>query len=112
VAVLIRALRPTEGLERMRMLRTGRRARPPSDVDLCAGPARLCQALAIDRSLDGVDLAAAGAPIWVERRKRDRVSDDEIACGPRVGIGYAGEWASRPLRFAQEGSPFVSRPRL
>jgi len=114
VAVLLRAIRPTEGLERMRELRNagGRRRSPLPDRDLCAGPARLCQALAVDRALDGVDVVAPGAPIFVERRKPGRVSDDQIASGPRVGVGYAGEWADRPLRFALAGSPYVSRPRI
>ncbi|HZW09391.1 MAG TPA: DNA-3-methyladenine glycosylase [Phycisphaerales bacterium] len=114
VAVLLRALRPTEGLERMRELRAagGRRKTPLADTELCAGPARLCQALAIDRSLDGLDLTAAGSPLFVERRKQDRVSDDQVARGARIGIAYAGDWAARPLRFAVRGSPFVSRPRL
>jgi DNA-3-methyladenine glycosylase len=114
VAVLLRALRPTEGIDRMRQLRSGsgRRKSPLSDLELCAGPARLCQALAIDRAFDGMDLTAPGSVLFVERRKTDAVSDEEVARGPRVGIAYAGEWVSPPLRFAVRGSPYASRPRL
>ena len=52
-AVLIRALRPLSGLDEMRT-RRGPAAR--SGRDLCSGPAKLCQALGIDRDLDGHDL--------------------------------------------------------
>jgi DNA-3-methyladenine glycosylase len=65
---------------------------------MLAGPARLCEGLAIDRSLNGADLVA-GAAIWV--------ADDGLRCPPhavralpRVGVAYAAEAASWPLRFA------------
>jgi len=35
-----------------------------------------------------------------------------VATGPRIGVGYAGEAAAWPLRFAEAGNPHVSRPRL
>jgi DNA-3-methyladenine glycosylase len=61
------------------------------------GPARLSQGLAIDRSLNGADLVA-GAALWL--------ADDGFRCPPgavqelpRVGVAYAGEAASWPLRF-------------
>jgi DNA-3-methyladenine glycosylase len=34
-----------------------------------------------------------------------------VAVGPRIGVGYAGEAAAWPLRFAARGNPHVSRPR-
>ncbi len=52
-AVLIRAVEPDLGVE---LMRAGRGDRPGPDARLGAGPARLCQALAIDRRLDGIDL--------------------------------------------------------
>lgn len=112
VAVLIRALEPTEGLDEMRRLRGSGRRGPLPDHELCAGPARLCQALSIDRALDGLDLATPDAPLSIERRKRTRLSDEQIASGPRIGVGYAGSWADRPLRFAVRGSVWMSRPRM
>jgi DNA-3-methyladenine glycosylase len=98
--VLVRALEPVIGHDLMLQLRPG-----SSPADLCRGPGRLCAALAIDRSLDGVDLLtdsglwlAAGQPL---RPSRVRVS-------PRIGITRA---ASRPLRYYEAGNPHVSGPR-
>ncbi|HET8562217.1 MAG TPA: DNA-3-methyladenine glycosylase [Marmoricola sp.] len=80
-----------------------RQRRPRStDRDLARGPARLCQALAIDRADDGADLACG--PI--------RLEPDEVAAaarirtGPRVGLRAA---ADRPWRFWLDGEPSVSR---
>lgn len=87
-AVLLRAVEPLAGIE-------GR----------TCGPGLLCKAMGIDRSLNGHDL----------------VSDDfYIAAGsgqerftivekPRVGVDYAGVWASKPLRFYIDGNPHVSK---
>jgi len=105
-AVLLRAGEPVEGEERMRVLRKW--VRPPRPGDLAGGPGKLCQALGIDRSLDGVLLDAP--PLWIA--KGEPVGEEEIAAGPRIGVDYAGEAAAWPLRFAVRGNPHVSRPRL
>lgn len=116
VAVLLRALRPTEGLDRMREHRAAGkpRKRPLAERDLCSGPGRLCQALAIDRALDGLDLTRAPAPaepgLTIERRKTPPLADNAISVGPRVGLRGQDQWVRAPLRFAVAGSPFVSRP--
>ena len=52
-AVLIRALEPLKGIEEVRIRRGNR-----PDVQLTSGPARLCQALEIDRRFDGDEVAA------------------------------------------------------
>jgi DNA-3-methyladenine glycosylase len=105
-AVLLRALEPTEGLEAMRARRpAARRA-----TDLCSGPARLTQALGIDRALDGADLLRGDA-LWIEPATRRALPAERIAAAPRIGVGYAGDWARRPLRFFVRGDPNVSRPR-
>jgi DNA-3-methyladenine glycosylase len=111
VAVLIRALEPVEGLDVMRRRRSVRlrRAGSLADTLLCSGPARLCEALGIDRSLDGVDLCGQG-PLWIEAGGVDRPCAGSLRRGPRVGVGYAGAWAQEPLRFAASGNPHVSRP--
>jgi DNA-3-methyladenine glycosylase len=97
-AVLIRALEPTDGLERMR----ARRGRRP-DHDLCSGPGKLTEALGIGLALNDADLCAdpfllappPGPP-------------PEVVVGPRIGITKATE---RPLRFCAAGNPHVSRPQ-
>jgi DNA-3-methyladenine glycosylase len=103
-AVLIRAGEPVEGEEAMARNR-GRlgRIRPG---DLAGGPGKLCQALAIDRGLDGVLLDRQ--PLRIT--KGDPAAPDEIVAGPRIGVDYAGEAAAWPLRFAIRGNQHVSRP--
>jgi DNA-3-methyladenine glycosylase len=106
-AVLLRALEPLEGIERMRRHRAGRIAAARlRDIDLCSGPAKLAQALAIDRALDGADLVT-GHALFIERGRR--VPATRIVAAPRIGVGYAREWAHEPLRFYEAGNPNVSR---
>jgi DNA-3-methyladenine glycosylase len=107
-AVLVRAAEPVEGVELMRAARgqTG-----GSDARLAAGPGRLCRALGIGRSFDGMDLLT-------DVRLRLAVSPDAglragelVASGPRVGVAYAGAgWAERAWRFGIAGHPSLSRP--
>src|SRR5512135_2758607 len=60
-AVLIRALEPREGIDLMQA------ARGPRPIgDLTNGPAKLCQALRIDRGMNGVDLTDARGELWIE----------------------------------------------
>ena len=104
VAVLLRALEPVQGIQFMRALSpTVRRER-----DLCAGPARLTRALDIDRRLDGVDLRTSHE-VFIERVRRRALPDPKISRTARIGVAYAGQWATRPLRFCVRGSPFLSR---
>ncbi|EGC97898.1 3-methyladenine DNA glycosylase [Burkholderia sp. TJI49] len=97
--VLIRALEPLRGIERMRA------ARPPrvSDRDLCRGPARLTQALGIDGAQDGIDLVSAGDGFAI-------VDDGtpppaEPARGPRIGIRVGQDL---PWRWWVPGNRHVS----
>jgi len=105
-AVLLRAVEPTEGLEAMHADRPAARR----VTDLCSGPGRLAQAFALDRRHDGLDLRE-GRTLWLEALRRRALPESRIRVGPRVGVGYAGPWARRPLRFYVAGSPHVSRPR-
>ncbi len=100
-ACLIRALEPVAGLEEMRRLRGARQ-----DRELCSGPAKLAQALAIDRRFDGVDLVE-GKELFVRHGRR--VADAKTDVGPRIGVSYAGEWAGRRLRVYESENPHVSR---
>jgi DNA-3-methyladenine glycosylase len=98
-AVLIRALQPSAGLERMRARRGDR-----GELELCSGPGKLTEALGIGLDANGADLARE--PFLLLPRERGWRA--EIATGPRVGISKATD---RPWRFSVAGSPFVSRPR-
>lgn len=106
-AVLLRALEPLAGMELMRR----RRRRSEADHRLAAGPGRLASALAVGREFSGHDLLA-GDRLWLAAPNSHWPIDDEaVACGPRVGVAYAGaDWAARPWRFWVNGHPSVSRP--
>lgn len=92
-AVLIRALLPSEGLDRIAANRHGRPAKQWTD-----GPAKLCQALAIDGSLNEVDLTNPSGGLWIEPGVP--LPPEWIVTGPRIGIDYAGEpWVSMPWRY-------------
>ncbi len=62
-----------------------------------SGPGRLTHGLGIDRSLDGTVAGPRGAA-WFEPPAK-RVPPRQILRTPRIGVGYAGEWAEKPLRF-------------
>lgn len=79
-AILIRALWPLDGLEHMQ------RNRGRSGKDLTNGPAKLCQALMIDKALNGWDLTA-GRKLWLEAQPS--IPERVIKKGPRIGIDYA-----------------------
>lgn len=92
-AVLIRALHPEEGEAWMRR----RRGALPERL-LTDGPAKLCQALALDGRWDGHDLCRPEARLFVERV--GGVPAARISTGPRVGLERVPEpWKGRPWRF-------------
>jgi DNA-3-methyladenine glycosylase len=95
-AVLIRALEPTHGIDRMR----ARRGLDDPRL-LCSGPGRVCQALGVTGEHDGLPLDRV--PFRLEARR----AEIEVVAGPRIGITKA---VDRPWRYAVAGSPFVSRP--
>jgi DNA-3-methyladenine glycosylase len=95
-AVLLRALEPTHGLEAMRE----RRGLDDPRL-LAAGPGRLCEALAVTRTHDGLpldarpfELHAASGPV-------------DVVAGTRIGISVATDL---PWRYAEAGSRWLSRP--
>lgn len=107
---MLRALEPLGGLETMRQLRStsrkGSTGRALKDRELCSGPSKLCQALAIDKSFDQRDLTTDKA-VWLEHSPPGP-REPAVVAAARVGIGNAGEWAQKPLRFYVQGSPWVS----
>jgi len=101
VAVLLRALAPVDGLDAMRAVRP--RAR--RDRDLCNGPAKLCQALGLDRAFDGCDLVTGDKGVVV---CDDGTPPPEAPVRTmRVGLSAGAE---HPWRWYVPGDPNVSRP--
>jgi DNA-3-methyladenine glycosylase len=111
-AVLIRALEPVDGIELMRERRGVVRAPQRKlglrggvkDEELCSGPGKLTQALAIGLALNATSLV--DGPIEVLAREPG-AREPRIVVGERVGITKAAEL---PWRFADAGSRHVSRP--
>ncbi len=97
-AVLVRALEPCCG----EALMHERRGHPRRRVELTSGPGKLCQALGIGPAEYGLDLCKP--PLFLV----EGCSARTVACSPRIGVGYAGEWASKSWRFFDPNSPFVS----
>ena len=101
-AVLIRAILPTEGLDVMK-----RRRETDRVLDLARGPARMCQAMGIWRSVNGLDLTA-GQTLWIEPTDEIRYHDGQIKLTPRIGVTSA---KALRLRYVVAGSPYVSGPK-
>ena len=98
-AVLIRALEPLTGIEIMRQRRGTDKL-----LDLCRGPARLCEAFAVDRNLDGWNMTR-GTRLWIASDDWPSTREIRITTSARIGVTSAHD---APLRFFVDGSPFVS----
>lgn len=102
-AVLIRALEPHEGEPFIARQRSNRER-----SEWTNGPAKLAQALAVDKSLNGVNLCRPDSSIWVENGWA--IASAMIGCGPRIGLGKIPEpWLSMPWRYWIKNNRFVSR---
>lgn len=101
-AVLVRAIQPRRGLELMRR-RRGRDAL----LDLCRGPARLCEAFGIDRQMDGFDLCR-GRTLGVTQDDGLPMREGDIVRSTRIGVTSGHDL---PLRFFVNDSRFVSAHR-
>ncbi len=97
--VLLRALKPLDGIHLMRL----RRPQAPL-IDLARGLGRLTEAMGIGPEHDGVDLCAVG-PLWLGDSVRPAGK-----IGKSVRIGISRE-TRRLLRFYERGSPYVAGPR-
>ena len=131
-AVLIRAVEPLDGVERMRTARlavsmrrrAGRcaagietastRLAATPDRRLASGPGLVAASFGVDTSWTGRDLCTPGAPLRLERDPNaaaDQVADSDVLATPRIGVGYAGpDWSGRPWRFTIAGHRSVSGP--
>jgi len=99
-AVLLRALEPVAGISAMARHRGVEAGRIR---ELCSGPAKLCQALALARGDNGTDLC--GEVVWIGRDPHARPV--RIGRSPRIGISSG---VTSPWRFFDRDSGFLSRP--
>ncbi len=95
-AVLIRAVEPLEGEVFMQDLRNRQ------GVELTNGPAKLCQALAIDKKLNGHNLSASPLKLILQAP----IKDDQITQTTRIGISQAKDV---PWRFYITDNKYVSK---
>ena len=102
-AVLIRAIEPLDGLEMMKR----NRRRASRLIDIGSGPAKLCQAMVVDKSMNGMSLE--GDSLWIEDRG---LEPGKIVAGPRIGVDYAGAYRNKPWRFFAAESPHISPHRF
>lgn len=115
-AVLIRAIEPVEGIATMIARRGVSMVNSPwstvksqkSMVNLTTGPGIMSQALGLTTRFTGQSLLAPHSPLWIED-SYEKISEDEIMAGPRIGVDYAGECAAWHWRFWVKNSPFVKK---
>lgn len=107
VAVLIRALEPVEGTTSMI---ANRRIETPktSGKNISDGPGKLCQALAIRRAENGVDLVTSDY-LWIEPRPSNTKAP-KITSGSRIGLSTETVWKHKPLRFGIRNHACLSKP--
>lgn len=103
-AVLIRSVEPLEGVE-IQARRRGLATSACNGREIAGGPARLCQAMAVDGNRNGHDLCLP--PLFVT--SGEPAAPDRIVCTTRIGVEYAGLWKDAPLRFLLRDHPCVSR---
>lgn len=96
-AVLIRAIEPLDGIEKMEQLRG------KTGVNTTNGPAKLCQAFAINKPENGTDLHSGAVRLIAT----DPVSAGDITTTTRIGISRDKD---RIWRFYMTGNPYVSHP--
>lgn len=98
--VLIRALEPLNGIEKMKRRRGRSRVE-----DLCSGPGKLALALGITGKDHGTPMCGRGRPAGVGLRLPRTGLAHEVSADVRVGISKA---AHHPWRFLARGHPHVS----
>jgi DNA-3-methyladenine glycosylase len=101
-AVLIRAIHPVEGQIAM----ADNRPYNAHKRGWTDGPAKLTQALAVDKKFNGIDLCNPGNQLWIENG--EPIPDHQVERTPRIGLNSVPEpWRSIPWRFnVNQGSGY------
>ena len=100
-AVLIRAVEPLSGLD---IIKKNRDIKSKREEDLTNGPGKLCQALDIDKSYNGLNLIE-NDKIYIEEGEEKEV---KVAKGKRINIDYAEEYKEKLWRFYLKENSFLS----
>jgi DNA-3-methyladenine glycosylase len=100
-AVLIRALEPIQGIEKM----MERRKKKQIDFSITRGPGSVAQAMGLHTRHSGQSLM--GPDIWITE-DMEEINQKDIIASPRIGVAYAQEDALLPYRFYLANSPYVS----
>ncbi|SDC59555.1 MULTISPECIES: DNA-3-methyladenine glycosylase [unclassified Candidatus Frackibacter] len=100
-AVLVRGVEPINGLD---IIKKNRQIKSKKKEDLTNGPGKLCQALDIDRSLNGCDLTT-NQELYI----KDSDEVVEIVADKRINIDYAEEYRDKLWRFYVKENQFVSK---
>lgn len=100
--VMIRAIEPAEGIEKMEANRNGR-----TGSELSNGPGKLVTALGITKELYGQSIFNSSLRIVPEKRKIPK----KIVALPRIGIPNKGIWTELPLRYVVAGNPYISKQK-
>ena len=102
-AVLIRAIEPLNGIEQMAEYRFGKRNISNKEfLNLSNGPGKVCLAMNITKSENGIDLL--GDSVYILNEKN--IPDEKIEITKRIGISKSAEL---PWRFYIKNNPFVSK---
>lgn len=107
-AILIRAIEPTTGIEKMLERRNHERLK----TETVNGPGKTAKALGVEKYHDGKSLFHKTSGIWIED-SNDFVINEDIQVGPRVGMSiHTGKDAHRPWRFYVRDNIWVSKPKI
>lgn len=101
-AVLIRAGEPISGID---VMRENRDIKDREIKGLTDGPGKLCQAMEIDKKMNGINLTSSNV-LYIEEDNQEE--DFEISVGKRINVDYAGEYKDKMWRFYMKDNLFVS----
>lgn len=108
--MLIRALEPWQGLERMRQRRARAGKPPPRDTELCSGPAKLASALGITLEHNESSLRSGEIRLYDKTsfpKPRKKATKSKIVQTSRIGISQGTEL---DLRYYLANNEYISRP--
>ncbi|MCX6745151.1 MAG: DNA-3-methyladenine glycosylase [Candidatus Parcubacteria bacterium] len=120
-AILIRALEPVKGIKQMYKNRQchGEHSRTMTPTghpstklrmtkSLANGPAKLCQALKIDKQLNGTNLITS-TKLYLAENPQGKITPSQIQCAKRIGIDYAGSYKHKFWRYYLKDNKFISK---